>query len=59
MVGKTDADYNPDPNKVKQFLREDKKVFETGHELIIPEQRTITESGRRKMVADGQKTHNQ
>lgn len=45
MVGKTDADFNPHPDKVKQFQREDRRVFETGRELIIPEQRTVTTTG--------------
>jgi two-component system, sensor histidine kinase and response regulator len=48
MVGKTDADFNPDADKVKQFLRDDMEVFSTGRELIIPEQSTITASGAQK-----------
>ncbi len=45
MIGKTDADFNPDPNKVNQFQQQDLNVFENGRELIIPEQRTITATG--------------
>ena len=48
MIGKTDADFNPDADKVKQFLRDDKQVFITGRELIIPEQSTITADGEKK-----------
>ena len=45
MVGKTDADFNPDTDKVNQFQQQDLTVFKTGHELIIPEQRTLTADG--------------
>ncbi len=48
MIGKTDADFNPDPDKVTQFQREDRQVFESKHELIIPEQRTVTASGQER-----------
>jgi PAS domain S-box-containing protein len=48
MIGKTDADFNPDADKVRQFLRDDMEVFSTGRELIIPEQSTITASGAQK-----------
>lgn len=45
MIGKTDADFNLDSQKVAQFRRDDLHVFESGQELYIPEQKTINDYG--------------
>ncbi len=36
LVGKTDADFNPKPEEVANFLRDDREVMSTGREKIIP-----------------------
>ena len=41
LVGKTDADFNPDPRQVAGFLREDRSVMTLGEPLFITEQ-TVT-----------------
>lgn len=48
MLGKTDADFNPDPVKVEQFRRDDLQVFTSGEELFIPEQRTINAANQER-----------
>lgn len=48
MVGKTDADFNPDPVKVEQFRRDDLQVFTSGQELFIPEQRTVNAANQER-----------
>ncbi len=48
MLGKTDADFNPDPIKVEQFRRDDLQVFESGDELFIPEQRTLNAANQER-----------
>lgn len=46
MLGKTDADFNPDPEKVAQFRRDDNQVFYSGEELFIPEQHSMNAAGQ-------------
>lgn len=48
MLGKTDADFNPDPVKVEQFRRDDLQVFASGQELFIPEQRTVNAANQER-----------
>ncbi len=48
MLGKTDADFNPDPAKVEQFRRDDLQVFQSGEELFIPEQQTINAANQER-----------
>jgi PAS domain S-box-containing protein len=38
LVGKTDADFNPDPTEVERFLRDDREVMESGRSKLIPEE---------------------
>ncbi len=43
MIGKTDADFNPHPEEVEQFLRDDRQVMDSLQEKFIPEE-TITDA---------------
>jgi PAS domain S-box-containing protein len=45
MIGKTDADFNPNPVQVEQFRRDDLQVFALGQDVFVPEQRTRTAQG--------------
>jgi PAS domain S-box-containing protein len=38
MVGKTDADFNPDPEEISRFLQNDREVITTGKPKLIPEE---------------------
>jgi PAS domain S-box-containing protein len=38
LVGKTDADFNPDSKEVEHFLRDDREVMESGRSKLIPEE---------------------
>lgn len=48
MVGKTDADFNPDAMQVEQFRRDDSHVFQSGEDLYIPEQRSRSAAGEER-----------
>src|SRR6266581_6827876 len=39
LVGKTDADFNPNPEEVAHFLRHDRDVMSSGHARFIGEER--------------------
>ena len=39
LVGKTDADFNPDPAEVAHFLHNDREVMSTGRPKLVPEER--------------------
>src|SRR5213083_2520251 len=38
LVGKTDADFNPDAEEVAHFLRDDREVMASGHPKLISEE---------------------
>ncbi len=38
IVGKTDADFNPNVTEIEQFLRDDRAVMERGQPKVIPEE---------------------
>ena len=38
LVGKTDADFNPNPEEVERFLRADRAVMSSGLPQVIPEE---------------------
>ena len=46
LIGKTDADFNPNADEVSAFLRADWEVMDSKQERVIPEER-ITDSGGR------------
>jgi PAS domain S-box-containing protein len=48
MLGKTDADFNPNPDQVEQFRRDDLQVFQSGEEVFIPEQRSVSPAGNER-----------
>jgi len=39
LVGKTDADFNSNPDEVRQFLEHDRDVMSAGRSKLIPEER--------------------
>ncbi len=45
MIGKTDAEVNPNPDEVRKFLADDHEVMTTGKEKVVPEERTSNQSG--------------
>jgi PAS domain S-box-containing protein len=46
LLGKTDADFNPNLEEVAQILRDDQEVLETGRDKFIPEERVTDAAGR-------------
>jgi PAS domain S-box-containing protein len=46
LIGKTDADFNPNQEEVEFFRQKDLAVMDTLHELFLPEE-VITDSGGR------------
>ncbi len=47
LIGKTDADFNPNKDMVARYTRDDLKVIETGEDLIIPEDEIVNIHGQR------------
>lgn len=47
LIGKTDADFNPNTELVARYNRDDLKVIETGQELLIPEEEITNIKGER------------
>ncbi len=47
LIGKTDADYNPNKEIVERYNRDDLAVIESGQELIFPEDQVVDVSGQR------------
>lgn len=46
LTGKTDADFNPDPEEVAHFRRDDLEVMDRLQEKFIPEEKITDASGR-------------
>ena len=46
VLGKTDADFNPDPARARQFRQDDLEVIQTKKELFIPEESNINAAGQ-------------
>ncbi len=65
LIGKTDADFNPNAAEVEHFRRDDLRVMDTGAELLVPEE-VITDAGgslrwlrtiKRPLVDEGGAAH--
>jgi PAS domain S-box-containing protein len=50
LLGKTDADFNPDPVEVEHFLRDDNEVMDKGEEKEIPEESITDSTGRTRYL---------
>jgi two-component system cell cycle sensor histidine kinase/response regulator CckA len=50
LVGRTDADFNPDHGQVEHFRRDDLEVMDTLREKVIPEEVITDASGRRRYL---------
>jgi len=50
LLGKTDADFNPQPEEVKHFNADDQYVLTTGHELLVSEERITDAQGRERVL---------
>ncbi len=46
LEGKTDADFNPNPQEVEQFLAADRKVLTTGQPVFTPEEMVTNSNGQ-------------
>ena len=46
LIGKTDADFNPNPDEVAAFRQADLFVMDTQRETLIPEEKITDSSGR-------------
>lgn len=46
IIGKTDADFNPNPAEVAHFRRRDEQVMQSQQELLIPEETLTTANGK-------------
>lgn len=51
IVGKTDADFNPDAEQVAAFHRDDREVMTTGREKLIPAEPVRTAAGEERWFA--------
>ena len=49
LIGKSDADFNPNRDEVEHFLRDDRQVIDSGVVKIIPEEK-ITDANRQLHV---------
>lgn len=66
LVGKTDADFNPNPEEIEKFRQDDLAVLESGIEKFIAEERFTDAQGRlhwmqtvKRPLQDGSGTANQ
>ncbi|MFA6411837.1 MAG: PAS domain S-box protein [Syntrophales bacterium] len=46
LIGKSDADFNPNPEEVEHFLRDDRQVIDSGVAMIIPEEKITDAQGQ-------------
>ena len=51
IVGKTDADFNPNPEEVAWFRSDDQEVIRTGKTKYIPEEKVTDSTGRVRWVS--------
>ncbi len=45
LIGRTDAGFGPQPDEIEQFIASDRRVLETGQEVVIPEDKITDLSG--------------
>ena len=65
LIGKTDADFNPNPAEVEFFRRADLAVIDSRQEMIIPEERVTDSTGsvrwlqtvKRPVIAEDGRVH--
>jgi two-component system, cell cycle sensor histidine kinase and response regulator CckA len=50
LVGKLDADYNPSPEEIEIFRRQDAAVLEQRREIFIPEERVTGRDGQTRWL---------
>jgi PAS domain S-box-containing protein len=50
LLGKTDADFNPQAEQVEAFRRDDLEVLDSGRERVIPEEVITDASGQRRWL---------
>ena len=50
LLGKTDADFNPDLEEVEAFRRDDLEVMDTGREKLVPEEVITDAAGTRRWL---------
>jgi PAS domain S-box-containing protein len=50
LIGRTDADFNPNAEEVASFRRDDLEVMDTRREKLIPEEVVTDASGRRRWL---------
>jgi len=46
LIGKSDADFNPNREEVEHFLRDDRQVIDSGVAKVIPEEKITDAQGR-------------
>jgi PAS domain S-box-containing protein len=50
LLGKTDADFNPDLEEVEAFRRDDLEVMDSGREKLVPEEVVTDATGKRRWL---------
>jgi PAS domain S-box-containing protein len=50
LLGKTDADFHPNPQAVAQFLQENLEVLTTGQDLFVPEEQVTTPTAKKEWL---------
>jgi PAS domain S-box-containing protein len=50
LLGKSDADFNPNAEEVEAFRRDDLEVMDSGREKVIPEEVITDASGKRRWL---------
>ena len=50
LIGRTDADFNPNPEEVRHFREDDLKVIESGEQKFIPEEVITDATGRERIL---------
>jgi len=50
LLGKNDADFNPDPEEVEAFRRDDLEVMDSGREKIVPAEVVTDAAGKRRWL---------
>ena len=50
LIGKTDADFNPNADEVEHFRRDDLEVMDTRREKVIPEEVITDAAGRQRYL---------
>jgi PAS domain S-box-containing protein len=50
LIGRTDADFNPNPAEVEHFRREDLAVMDSGRERLVAEERITDAAGQQRWL---------